>query len=68
MENPEGERSWIQVRFDDPGVCMKNPEVEGSSTQIGSGGGGVFIIDEYFFVTEVKAPGLQKGNKWLTIS
>jgi hypothetical protein len=68
MKNPEGEGSCIQVRFDDPGVCMKNPEVAGSSTQIGSDGGGAFMIDEEFFVTKAKAPSLQKGNKWLTMS
>jgi hypothetical protein len=68
MRNPEGEGSWIQVRFDDPGVCMKNPEVAGSSTQIGpGGGGGVFMINNEFFVAKAKAPSLQKEDKWPTI-
>ena len=52
INNPEAELSSIHVRSADPGVCMKNPEGNGSSIHIGREVGGVFIISDVFFATK----------------
>jgi hypothetical protein len=44
--------SSIHVRSADPGVCMKNPEGDGSSIHIGREVGGVFIVSDVFFATK----------------